>query len=93
MHVLVSRDDAELVRVSSWSVPTGGSVARTFFRARPTSGMNWADLFERAEEYETGVETIRERLTARRGRAGDLSPDAGDAGRDPDDASREADDA
>jgi hypothetical protein len=55
--------------------------------------MNWADLFERAEEYETGVETIRERLTARRGRAGDLSPDAGDAGRDPDDASREADDA
>jgi predicted ATP-grasp superfamily ATP-dependent carboligase len=28
--------------------------------------MNWADLFERAEEYETDVETIREALAARR---------------------------
>lgn len=29
--------------------------------------MSWADLFERAEEYETDVETIRETLDARRG--------------------------
>ena len=28
--------------------------------------MSWADLFERAEEYETDVETIREALAARR---------------------------
>jgi hypothetical protein len=28
--------------------------------------MNWADLFERAEPYETDVETIREALAARR---------------------------
>jgi hypothetical protein len=28
--------------------------------------MNWADLFERAEAYETDMETIRERFVARR---------------------------
>ena len=28
--------------------------------------MNWADIFERAEAYETDVETIRETLAARR---------------------------
>ncbi|WP_281275345.1 hypothetical protein [Halorussus ruber] len=28
--------------------------------------MSWDDLFERAEEYETDVETIRERLAAHR---------------------------
>jgi hypothetical protein len=33
--------------------------------------MSWADLFERAEEYETDVETIRERLAARREEADD----------------------
>ncbi|WP_275897372.1 hypothetical protein [Halorussus sp. MSC15.2] len=33
--------------------------------------MNWADLFERAETYETDAETIRERLAAHRERASD----------------------
>ncbi len=28
--------------------------------------MSWADLFERAEEYETDVATIRQRLDAHR---------------------------
>jgi predicted ATP-grasp superfamily ATP-dependent carboligase len=28
--------------------------------------VNWADIFERAEAYETDVETIRETLAARR---------------------------
>lgn len=28
--------------------------------------MNWADLFDRADEYETDVATIREALAARR---------------------------
>ena len=32
----------------------------------PSSSVNWADLFERAEEYDTDVETIRERLAAHR---------------------------
>lgn len=32
------------------------------------TSMTWADLFERAEAYETDVETIRETLAARRDR-------------------------
>jgi hypothetical protein len=28
--------------------------------------MTWADLFERADEYDVSVETVRERLAARR---------------------------
>jgi predicted ATP-grasp superfamily ATP-dependent carboligase len=36
----------------------------------PSSSVNWADLFERAEEYETDVETIRQRLAAHREEGG-----------------------
>jgi hypothetical protein len=41
--------------------------------------MDWADLFERAKEYETDVATIRERLAARRGQTSDPNQGADDA--------------
>lgn len=50
--------------------------------------MNWADLFERAEAYETDVETIRERLAARREDADETSRDSTN-----EDASQEVEDA
>ena len=33
--------------------------------------MDWADLFERATDHETTVETVRARLATRRGEADD----------------------
>jgi len=33
--------------------------------------MDWADLFERATDHETTVETVRTRLATRRGEADD----------------------
>jgi len=33
--------------------------------------MDWADLFERASDHETAVETVREALAARRREDGD----------------------
>ena len=39
--------------------------------------MSWADLFERAEAYETDVETIRATLAVRRDAATDAKTEAG----------------
>lgn len=38
--------------------------------------MHWGDLFERADEYETDVATIRETLADHRATADEEDPDA-----------------